>query len=213
MIDPYEILDISRDADAATIEAAWKAAAKKYHPDVNKTMGARELFEQARAAHDILSDPAKRAEFDETDGVGPFPDVEALASNAARTSIDWAISEAERAGLFSQVDIVETAREKLRQDLVGFRQGELKSKALSARYAKLRKQVSGKFIERVVDKRERAARASARVAAHNIKIAERAIELLVDHSHTPWEQPGSAEWRQVSFYSVSDRYVDNGPAG
>lgn len=54
MMDPYEILDLPRDADAASIEAAWKAAAKKYHPDVNKMTGARELFEQARAAYDIL---------------------------------------------------------------------------------------------------------------------------------------------------------------
>lgn len=198
MIDPYEVLDLPRDADAAAIEAAWKAAAKKYHPDVNKMAGARELFEQARAAHDVLSDPKKRAEFDETDGAGPLPDIDVVAANAARSSIEWAISEAEKSGVFAHVNIIETAREKLRGDIAGFRQSEFKSKQLSARYAKLRKQVKGKFIERIVEKRERAARSSGRISGHNIKVAERAIELLADHTHTPYEQR-APEFQQVTF--------------
>lgn len=151
----------------------------------NKMTGARELFEQAREAYNILSDPQKRALFDETGGTDPLPDIDLVAINAVRGALEWAVSEFDKAGVLQNVDIIATAREKLRGDIAGFVHAEIKSTALAARYAKLRRQVRGKYIERIAEQRCRAARNSARIAAHNVKVAQRAIELLADHEHTP----------------------------
>lgn len=63
--DPYEILGVKRDADAAAIRAAYRKLAKRYHPDLNPGKAeAAERFKQINAANDILSDPEKRARFD-----------------------------------------------------------------------------------------------------------------------------------------------------
>ena len=65
MKDPYEILGVKRDATPDEIRAAYRRLAKRHHPDLNP--GKREAEEQFKAvntAHDLLSDPKKRARFD-----------------------------------------------------------------------------------------------------------------------------------------------------
>ena len=77
--DYYDVLGISRDADAAAIKRAYRKLAKKYHPDSNpgdKT--AEQMFKDVNEAYAVLSDPKKKklydqfghAAFDETAGYG-----------------------------------------------------------------------------------------------------------------------------------------------
>src|SRR5437667_9539426 len=63
--DFYEILEITREADADTITKAYRRLAMKYHPDRNVgDKEAEEKFKEAAAAYDILRDPDKRARYD-----------------------------------------------------------------------------------------------------------------------------------------------------
>ncbi len=62
--DYYEILGVSRDADAAAIKSAYRKLARKYHPDVNKTKEAEEKFKDINEAYEVLSDKAKRQRYD-----------------------------------------------------------------------------------------------------------------------------------------------------
>ncbi len=63
--DPYETLGVKRDASESDIRAAYRALAKRFHPDLNPGKpAAAERFKQINAANDILSDPEKRARFD-----------------------------------------------------------------------------------------------------------------------------------------------------
>ena len=63
--DPYQVLGVPRDADAAAIRRAYRAMAKKHHPDLNPGDKASEsTFKSVAAAHDLLSDVEKRAAFD-----------------------------------------------------------------------------------------------------------------------------------------------------
>lgn len=62
--DYYEVLGVSRTASADDIQKAYKKAAKKYHPDVNKEATAEERFKEIQEAHDVLKDPKKRSLFD-----------------------------------------------------------------------------------------------------------------------------------------------------
>ena len=62
--DYYEVLGLPREADAAAIKDAFRKLALKYHPDRNKEPGAEERFKEIAEAYAVLSDPAKRAEYD-----------------------------------------------------------------------------------------------------------------------------------------------------
>jgi DnaJ-class molecular chaperone len=63
--DPYVILGVSRDADEGEIGKAYRALAKKFHPDLNPgNPGAEDEFKKISAAYSILDDPEKRARFD-----------------------------------------------------------------------------------------------------------------------------------------------------
>lgn len=73
MKDPYDILGVQRSADEAAIKAAYRKLAKRLHPDLNPGKPeAAERFKELNAAHDLLSDPDKRARFDrgEIDALG-----------------------------------------------------------------------------------------------------------------------------------------------
>ena len=64
--DYYEILGVDRGASADDIKKAHRKLVRKYHPDVNKNnKDAEERFKEAQEAYDVLSDPAKRRNYDQ----------------------------------------------------------------------------------------------------------------------------------------------------
>lgn len=66
MRDPYTILGVSRSADQGEIKAAWRAMAKKLHPDQNRSdPNAQSRFTEVGRAYDLLKDPDKRRRYDE----------------------------------------------------------------------------------------------------------------------------------------------------
>lgn len=64
--DYYEVLGIDKNADDATIKKAYRALAKKYHPDMNPgDAEAEKKFKEASEAYAILSDPEKKKQYDQ----------------------------------------------------------------------------------------------------------------------------------------------------
>lgn len=64
--DFYEILGISRNATEAEIKKAYRKKAIEFHPDKNPgNAEAEENFKKAAEAYEILSDPAKKAKYDQ----------------------------------------------------------------------------------------------------------------------------------------------------
>ena len=64
--DYYEVLGVSRDADDATLKKAYRALAKKYHPDMNPgDAEAEKKFKEASEAYAVLSDADKRRQYDQ----------------------------------------------------------------------------------------------------------------------------------------------------
>ena len=64
--DYYEVLGIGKNADDAEIKKAYRALAKKYHPDVNPGNAEAEAkFKEASEAYAVLSDPDKRRQYDQ----------------------------------------------------------------------------------------------------------------------------------------------------
>lgn len=64
--DYYEVLGVDKNADEATIKKAYRALAKKYHPDMNPgDAEAEKKFKEASEAYAILSDPEKKRQYDQ----------------------------------------------------------------------------------------------------------------------------------------------------
>ncbi|MDE7270504.1 MAG: molecular chaperone DnaJ [Acetatifactor sp.] len=80
--DYYEVLGVDKNADEAAIKKAYRALAKKYHPDVNPgDAEAEKKFKEASEAYAVLSDPDKKRRYDQfghaafdggADGAGGF---------------------------------------------------------------------------------------------------------------------------------------------
>lgn len=63
--DYYKVLGVGRDAKQADIKRAYRALARKYHPDVSEETDAAAKFKEVGEAYAVLKDPEKRAAYDQ----------------------------------------------------------------------------------------------------------------------------------------------------
>jgi molecular chaperone DnaJ len=71
----YEVLGVSRDASEADLKKAFRRLAMKHHPDRNtgNSEESEVKFKEAKEAHEVLSDPNKRAAYDQYGHAGVDP--------------------------------------------------------------------------------------------------------------------------------------------
>ena len=66
----YELLQVTPTADLEIITAAYRALIRRHHPDRNPSPTADATTKRLNEAWEVLSDPAKRAEYDRQFAVG-----------------------------------------------------------------------------------------------------------------------------------------------
>ncbi|CAN6345141.1 unnamed protein product [Urochloa humidicola] len=64
-VDYHKVLGVGRGATDDELKKAYRRLAMKYHPDKNPSPQADSLFKQVSEAYDVLSDPQKRAIYDQ----------------------------------------------------------------------------------------------------------------------------------------------------
>ncbi len=63
--DYYEVLGLTRSADADEVKRAYRKLARKFHPDVSKEKNAEAKFKEVQEAYEVLRDTDKRAAYDQ----------------------------------------------------------------------------------------------------------------------------------------------------
>lgn len=64
-VDYYNVLGVKRDASQEDIQRAYRVAARKYHPDVNKEPEAQKKFQEVQEAYEVLKEPERRKRYDQ----------------------------------------------------------------------------------------------------------------------------------------------------
>ena len=85
--DPYQLLGVARQATPAEITQAWRRRARAEHPDARpRDVGAPARFRALAEAYEVLSDPVRRAAYDQ-EARATAPEARSAAGSAVRVTV------------------------------------------------------------------------------------------------------------------------------
>jgi DnaJ-class molecular chaperone len=189
-LDPYAELDVPRGATTDEIKSAYKKRAKQVHPD--KQNGSAEKMMRASRAVAILTDSAKRRQYDETGFADEKPDN--VRTNALQiieaflaAQIDAYVNNQGQQYIVDprRRDLLGELRIKLQAEIRDTTVGIERGKAVKIYIEDLSKRISGKDqakpIERMFEKRLRGIEAQIQTLEEAIAAREMAIKITKNY--------------------------------
>jgi len=173
-VDLYAVLGIDHSATSEQIKKAYKKLANKYHPDKG---GDEEMFKRINQAYETLIDPVKRQSYDIT---GIYEGTDAVHVKSARESIELAVFNIinQNEANIEYIDIVQTIKQNIHNDLIANKQAEDKINKLIARLNKNKERATGSLVISAFDKQIRAQQDALTQADNNKKVLDIAGKLI-----------------------------------
>jgi curved DNA-binding protein CbpA len=193
----YDTLGVDRDADAETVKKAWRKKASKAHTD--RDGGDHSQMVAVNRAYEVLSDPEKRARYDETgdDRLSPSIDQKAME---ALMQIFMALLEKTS----DYDDVVSMVREHMKRQIMEFGSNMRKAEKQAEALEKKRKRLTYKhgksgrnFLDDVLAQRISQIQGAVKGMEEGITVFTRGVELLEDYAY----QPEVAAARQPGLYA------------
>ena len=178
----YETLGIGPNATPAEIKAAYRKASSAVHPDKG---GSTERMQAVNRANDVLSDPDRRAQYDQTGQDQPATSIE----HAAREVLVEAFRQALE-NLDAGQDIVNHVRDMLRDVLGDVAQRKKKAERTRAKLGKQRDRVRVKdgadnLVHGLIDHQVQQCDAQVDVLTKSGESAEAALKMLDVYEFVP----------------------------
>lgn len=177
--NPYEVLGVPPDADSDTIKRGFRVAASKAHPD--RKGGSDEAMAAVNEAYELLSDPERRAAFDERGETGAPQDIEQAArSQLADAFKQFIDNDRDLGDPIPQIEqAINNAIHQYRQQI---RQFERRIATLDKkRRHAFRKKPGHDLYATILENERKLALANKAEAERMIKVMEHAKVLLADY--------------------------------
>lgn len=180
MTDLYETLGVAKDATKEAIKRAFRSKAKAAHPD---TGGSAEKFHAIEVAHRVLSDDERRAEYDRTGTVDEQPNrQEDAALSIIAAFVDRFLFDEN----FKTKDMIGQFRRDVQQEIAEVKDNIKEADAFVARCLNAQTRLKGKagaeLIKKMIANKIRQAEDAKRMMDDQIKVRERALEIVADAS-------------------------------
>lgn len=178
MADPYQTLNIPRDASAADVRKAYRRKSSKAHPDKG---GSDQAMAEINRAYEVLGDPQRRLQYDQTGETAPRPSIE-VEARAALLEIfskllahdDINITQQARAVLVNTKALAESQRAELKQ----------RRKVLEKRRSKVKTKSGENLVHQLIDQQLAGINHALAQIEHNGLVFVQVMELLASYEST-----------------------------
>jgi len=181
----YEILGVERTASAVEIKAAYRRAASKAHPD--RQGGSEDEMKAVQHAYDVLSDAARRQQYDATGSTDNSNSIEAQAvmmlADAFRQCVEHYLSGNSDGS--DPIDLIRAGiRHAMNENHTIIAKCAIDARTLAAKRKTVKHKGRGSNVhESICDVFDKGIADRKRSAEQQIKINERALEILKDYEY------------------------------
>jgi curved DNA-binding protein CbpA len=198
-MNPYQELDVPKDADAATIKRAYRKKASKHHPD--KQGGDKEKFQLVKRAYEVLSDPSQRNRYDKT---GEIPDANTIQDQAFANIVHIVVQLIDQVDAIESLDLKASVTKTIQTGISERQREREKTITRIKKFERAKSRLSSKSgtnpMAFVIDAQIEKMQDGVKIADDDIELAREMLRLWANYEYR-FDAPVPREFR--SFFSTS----------